>query len=71
GGIFAFEAEFLGSMGGQLLNAPVVGAIAFGDGYLLVAADGGLFNFSDQEFLGSLGGDPPAVAVTAVAGFPS
>ncbi|MEO1061083.1 MAG: hypothetical protein AAFZ07_06675 [Actinomycetota bacterium] len=71
GGIFAFAAAFLGSMGGQPLNAPVVGAVAFGDGYLLVAADGGLFNFSDQDFLGSLGGNPPSTAVTAVAGFPA
>ncbi|MEM8903780.1 MAG: hypothetical protein AAGF02_08775, partial [Actinomycetota bacterium] len=71
GGIFAFEAGFQGSMGGTPLNAPVVGAVAFGDGYLMVGADGGIFNFSDQAFLGSLGGSPPAQAVTAVAGFPS
>lgn len=71
GGIFAFEAGFQGSMGGTPLNAPVVGAVAFGDGYLMVGADGGIFNFSDQAFLGSLGDNPPSQAVGAVAGFPT
>ena len=30
--------------------------VAFGNGYLMVASDGGIFNFSDKPFLGSLGG---------------
>jgi hypothetical protein len=59
GGIFSFgDAEFLGSLGGVNLTAPVVGmeATPDGKGYWLVAADGGIFNFGDAEFLGSLGG---------------
>jgi hypothetical protein len=41
--------------------------VAFGDGYLMVASDGGIFNFSDRPFAGSLGGAPPADPVVAVA----
>ena len=33
--------------------------VRYGAGYLMVAADGGIFNFSDQAFLGSLGDNPP------------
>jgi hypothetical protein len=67
GGIFAFDAGFKGSMGGQRLNRPVTGMVRFGDGYLMVAEDGGIFNFSSSPFLGSLGDRPPATPVTAVA----
>jgi hypothetical protein len=67
GGIFAFDAGFRGSMGGQRLNRPVSGMVPFGDGYLMVAEDGGIFNFSSSPFLGSLGDHPPATPVTAVA----
>ena len=64
GGIFAYEAQFRGSVPGVLadgvtLNRPVIGGIAYGDGYLMVASDGGIFNFSPQDFLGSLGSNPP------------
>ena len=47
GGVFSFDAPFLGSMGGTPLNKPVVGIAAAptGDGYYLVAADGGIFAF--------------------------
>ena len=48
GGVFAYgTAQFAGSMGGQRLNAPVVGMAATpdGGGYWLVAADGGVFSF--------------------------
>lgn len=69
GGIFAFDAEFSGSMGGQPLNRPVIGAAAFADAYLLVATDGGIFNFSDAPFFGSLGASPPDTPVLAVAAF--
>ena len=71
GGIFAFEASFRGSMGGTHLNKPVTGMVRFGDGYLMVGQDGGIFNFSNQPFSGSLGGQPPArpiVSVAALAG---
>ncbi|MEM9713423.1 MAG: fibronectin type III domain-containing protein [Actinomycetota bacterium] len=56
GGVFAFGAPFRGSMGDTPLNAPVTGLIAYGDGYAMVATDGGAFVFSDEPFLGSLGG---------------
>jgi hypothetical protein len=67
GGVFAFEAPFRGSMGGTTLNRPVTGMVPFGDAYLMVAEDGGIFNFSGRPFSGSLGADPPADPVTSVA----
>jgi hypothetical protein len=67
GGIFAFKAPFRGSMGSHRLNRPVSGMVPFGNGYLMVGEDGGIFNFSDRPFLGSLGAAPPARPVTAVA----
>ncbi|MEW6477696.1 MAG: DPP IV N-terminal domain-containing protein [Actinomycetota bacterium] len=68
GGIFAFDAPFRGSMGGHKLNRPVRGMVPFGDGYLMVGEDGGIFNFSAQPFSGSLGGNPPSSPVVTVAG---
>jgi hypothetical protein len=56
-------------MGGTRLNAPVTGMVAYGNGYLMVATDGGLFDFSDLAFSGSLGGialPNPIVAVAAL-----
>ena len=51
GGIFAFGKArfFLGSMGGQPLDSPIVGMAATpsGGGYWLVASDGGIFAFGD------------------------
>jgi hypothetical protein len=58
GGIFAYgDAVFLGSMGGQHLNQPIVGIAATptGQGYWLVAADGGIFAYGDAVFDGSTG----------------
>jgi hypothetical protein len=63
GGIFSYGpmsgggAPFLGSMGGQHLNAPIVGMATMpaGDGYYEVAADGGIFNFGSAQFYGSTG----------------
>ena len=45
-------------MGGQHLNAPVVGVATTpdGQGYWLVASDGGVFAFGDAPFEGSMGG---------------
>ena len=42
-------------MGGEELHAPVVSAVATpsGEGYWLVAADGGVFCFGDAVFRGS------------------
>jgi hypothetical protein len=67
GGIFAFDASFRGSMGGKPLNKPVTGMVRYADGYLMVGEDGGIFNFSTQPFLGSLGGTPPARPIVSVA----
>ncbi|HEX3461265.1 MAG TPA: right-handed parallel beta-helix repeat-containing protein [Acidimicrobiales bacterium] len=71
GGIFSFgDAKFFGSMGGQRLNKPIVGIAStagsvnpsngsiVGDGYWLVASDGGVFNFGNAGFMGSMGGQP-------------
>ena len=54
-------------MGGKRLNRPIVGMARFGNGYLMVASDGGIFNFSDMPFRGSLGATPPSRPITAVA----
>ena len=70
GGIFAFDAPFRGSMGDKKLNKPVVGMVRYGDGYLMVGADGGIFNFSSLPFSGSLGDRPPSSPVVAVAALP-
>ncbi|HEY6426263.1 MAG TPA: hypothetical protein VIX84_03440 [Acidimicrobiales bacterium] len=58
GGVFAFpNAMFHGSMGGQHLNAPIVGMAPTpgGGGYWLVASDGGVFTFGNATFYGSTG----------------
>ena len=52
------------------LNAPVVGIASTpsGNGYWLVASDGGVFAFGDAMFGGSLGGlhlDAPITAITS------
>jgi len=65
GGVFDFgNAQFHGSVytygitgltGSRPLNAPIVGAVASpnGDGYYLVGADGGVFDFGSAKFSGS------------------
>ncbi|WP_298344860.1 G1 family glutamic endopeptidase [Ferrimicrobium sp.] len=65
GGVFDFgNAPFLGSTytygltglsGSKPLNAPIIGAIATpsGNGYYMVGADGGVFDFGDAKFSGS------------------
>jgi hypothetical protein len=69
--VFAFgDAGFFGSMGGVRLNEPVVSmaSTSDGQGYWLVAADGGVFSFGDAAFLGSTGDlhlDQPIVSATA------
>ncbi len=67
GGIFAFAADFYGSMGAVRLNRPVSGMVGFSRGYLMVAEDGGIFSFGDASFHGSLGSNPPPHPVIAVA----
>ncbi len=51
------DAGFFGPAGGLTLNAPPVGMAAThdGQGYWIVASDGGIFNYGDAAFLGSAG----------------
>ena len=62
----ARDAAFHGSLGATPLNRPIVGMAATptGDGYWLVAADGGVFTFGDARFFGSAG----AAGVSDVVG---
>jgi hypothetical protein len=55
GGVFAFNAPFLGSAGSFRLDAPVTGIAATGTsrGYWLVGADGGVFTYGDAGFHGT------------------
>ena len=69
GGVFAFDAPFRGSLGSVVLNAPVVGAAAFDAGYLLVGADGGVFDFSNQRFSGSLADRVLSSPIVAIASY--
>ncbi|HEV8623699.1 MAG TPA: glycosyl hydrolase [Acidimicrobiia bacterium] len=70
GGIFAFNAPFKGSMGDRKLAKPVTGMVPYGDGYMMVAEDGGIFNFSNKPFDGSLGGSPPSKPIVSVSALP-
>jgi hypothetical protein len=72
GGVFAFGTPYDGSMGGQHLNAPIVGLAtdtATG-GYWLVASDGGVFSFN-APFYGSMGGHPLNAPIVGMAAKPS
>ena len=56
GGVFCYgDAQMYGSMGGEALNAPVVGMelTSSGAGYWLLGQDGGIFAFGDAEFYGA------------------
>ena len=58
GGVFSFgDAGFLGGMGGEHLNAPILGIAPTPtrEGYWLLATDGGVFSFGDAGFHGSTG----------------
>ena len=54
------DAGFYGSRGAMPLNQPIVGMAATpdGEGYWLVASDGGVFAFGDAGFFGSKGAMP-------------
>ena len=51
------SAGFYGPAGGLQLNSPAVGMASTpsGNGYWIVAADGGIFNYGDAGFFGSAG----------------
>ena len=51
------DAQYQGGLGGVHINAPIVGiaAAAAGQGYVLVASDGGVFNYN-MGFYGSVPG---------------
>jgi peptidoglycan/xylan/chitin deacetylase (PgdA/CDA1 family) len=73
GGIFSFgTATFHGSMGGQALNAPIIGLAATpdGNGYWEVASDGGIFSFGTATFHGSMGGQALNAPIVGVAATP-
>ena len=64
------DAGFFGPNGGLTLNAPPVGMASThdGQGYWIVASDGGIFNYGDAAFLGSAGGiklNKPIVGMAA------
>ncbi len=69
----ASDARFLGSIGGTPLRAPVVGMAATpsGNGYWMVASDGGIFTFGDAPFLGSLGALHLNAPIVGIAPTPS
>ena len=60
-------------MGGKHLNAPVSGMAATpsGDGYWLVAGDGGIFAFGDAGFWGSTGGRSIPDSIVGMAATPN
>ena len=45
------------------------GLVAYGNGYLMVASDGGVFDFSNRGFLGSLGGVRLSAPIVGIAAF--
>ncbi|MHB1536821.1 MAG: plastocyanin/azurin family copper-binding protein [Acidimicrobiales bacterium] len=72
GGVATFNMAPNGAIVGPPLNKPVVGMAATpdGKGYWLVAADGGIFNFGDAAFYGSMGDvhlNKPVVGMAATA----
>ena len=69
GGQPTCQANFFGSMGGQPLNAPIVSMASTpdGQGYWLVAADGGIFSFGNAGFFGSMGGQHLNAPVVGMA----
>ena len=67
------DAGFFGPSGGLQLNAPDVGMASTpdGQGYWIVASDGGIFNYGDAGFFGSAGSLPLNKPVVGMAATPS
>ena len=59
-------------MGGSHLNGQVVGIAASptGEGYWLVATDGGVFSFGSAPFEGSMGGQRVNSPIVGIAAYP-
>ncbi len=73
GGIFTYgNGLFHGSMGGQHLNAPMVGMAETPGpgGYWEVASDGGIFSFGNAVFHGSTGSLHLNAPIVGMAGTP-
>ncbi len=63
GALYATDgAPYLGSMGGVTIDLPMaaMASTPSGDGYWMVAADGGVFAFGDARFHGSIPGVLPS-----------
>jgi len=69
----ASDATFHGSLGATPLNRPIVGMASTpsGNGYWLVAADGGIFTFGDATFYGSAGALHLAAPIVGMAATPT
>ncbi|MDA8117771.1 MAG: hypothetical protein M0000_10430 [Actinomycetota bacterium] len=67
------NAAFYGSMSGYQLNQPVVGMASTpnGQGYWLVAKDGGIFSFGNAAFYGSMGGTKLNQPIVGMASDPA
>ncbi len=70
GGVYSYDAQWLGALRGTPLNRPIVGAAATpdGQGYWMVGSDGGVFSYGDAHFYGSTGGirlNQPIVGMAA------
>ena len=67
------DAQFYGSTGSIRLNKPIVGMLAGpgGDGYFLVASDGGVFSYGSAPFYGSLGGQALKRPIVAAVSTPT
>jgi hypothetical protein len=66
------DAGFFGPAGGLQLNAPDVGMAASpsGQGYWIVASDGGIFTYGDAGFFGSAGNIPLNAPIVGMAATP-
>ncbi|HEX2213125.1 MAG TPA: hypothetical protein VHH12_06665, partial [Mycobacterium sp.] len=73
GAVLTFgDAVFRGDMSQVRLNKAIAGLMNFGaNSYLLVGIDGGIFNFSDRPFHGSLGANPPADPLGGIVAAPA
>jgi hypothetical protein len=54
-------------MGGVPLHRPIVSMVPYAGAYMMIASDGGVFNFSKGLFFGSLGGVHPPEPIVAGA----